>query len=132
MNETTVYNSKAAAFFYKHTGYSYDPKTETADEGRARCAVALATAENIANNHGVWFEWSPDDCTNRTFTDEGEEYQLWQCAAYCHDINDGAPPHLLASLGGIDLGPDGHARTPYHRVIEAELAAESLSQLLMD
>jgi hypothetical protein len=29
-------------FFWKHSGYSYDPKTETRAQGRRRCAEALA------------------------------------------------------------------------------------------
>ena len=38
-----------AEFFFTHAGYSYDPKTETPEQGRAKCAQRLAEAEEEAD-----------------------------------------------------------------------------------
>ena len=35
-------------FFFDNAGYSYDPKIETAVEGKIRCAKQLALAERAA------------------------------------------------------------------------------------
>lgn len=48
-------------FFYNHAGFSYDPKTETPEQGRARCAKLLAKAEEFAIEESIRFEWMPDD-----------------------------------------------------------------------
>jgi len=32
-------------FFLKHAGYSYNPQTETKEQGRRRCAKALVQAK---------------------------------------------------------------------------------------
>jgi hypothetical protein len=107
-------------FFFSHAGYSYDPKTETPTQGRWKCARRLAAAERTACANGYSFDWSQDDITNRDFTDEGPEYYLWQCV--CRDMS-GA---VVASLGGVDFGPDGEPwSSDCRRVVEAELAAEA-------
>lgn len=109
-------------FFFKHAGYSYDPKKETKLQGRWRCATALALAERKANNVGLRFEWSVDpDCDSSEFSEEKPAWALWQCLARGQD---GKP---CASLGGIDFGRRGEPwGQPYKRVVEAELAAEAL------
>lgn len=110
-------------FFFKHAGYSYDPRTETKEQGRIRCAMNLAACEGIARNAGVSFEWAEDpDADSREFAPKKSRYALWCCVA--RDCN-GLP---VASLGAIDFGPDG---TPwgdnYRRVVEAELACEHVN-----
>jgi hypothetical protein len=47
-------------FFYEHAVYSYDPKTETAEAGRIRCAKDLAEAEVIGQRLDYQFEWDWD------------------------------------------------------------------------
>lgn len=106
------------AFFYENAGFSYDPECETADQGRMRCARALAFAEERRKLAGAWVTWESDP---EPFDDDvhgPDEYgyiaALWQYDA------DGDRPVILASLGAIDAEP-GH---PYRRVVEAELASE--------
>lgn len=107
-------------FFLKHSGYSYDPKTETRMQGRIRCAQMLAKAEQTAKDNGVRFAWSVDsDVDSSDFSDEMPAWQLWECLAYDEDGN------VVASLCGIDFGRDGQPYgQPYARVVEAELALE--------
>ncbi len=106
-------------FFFEHAGYSYDPKTETAQVGRIRCARGLALAEHVASELGWQYEWCDD----------------WQGDHSCYEENEGpescescvlrdAQGKVLASLGCID-----DADNSYRRVIEAELASEALAEL---
>ena len=55
-------------FFYEHAGYSYDPKCETQNQGRRRCARGLAKAEAKASKLGFTFEWDYDgmDSSDKT------------------------------------------------------------------
>lgn len=120
---------KAIEFFHTHAGFSYDPKTQTEDEGRLECAIALANAELTAENNGWTFHWEQsEDMTNqslnrafREWTDKGPEYFTWNC--YCQDENG----DTLSSLCGVDFSPD---RDPwmddYRRVVQAELALEAI------
>lgn len=115
----------AARFFYEHAGYSYNAATETAEQGRERCARNLAAAEGIAREAGVSFDWSIDtDADSSEFSDD-EPYALWECVAY------DCAGNIVASLHAIDFGPDGspHA-SDYRRVVEAELADEYISREL--
>ncbi len=109
-------------FFLRHAGFSYDPKTETADAGRRRCARDLANAEK-RGYAGVSFAWLIDpDTDSSEWCDEPPAYDQWVCV--CRDPNG----NVLASLGGIDFGRDGSPYSdPYRRVVEAELAQEALS-----
>lgn len=110
-------------FFYVHAAYSYGPD-ETPEQGKARCAREYAKAESDARDSDVSYQWDLDpDIDSREFYD-GEPYRLWQCVAY------DATENVVASLHGIDLGPDGTPHgTPYRRVVEAELATEALAEL---
>lgn len=112
--------SPAAAFFYRNAGYSYTPGKETKEQGRRRCARALAAAERAALDAGASFEWDTDpDCTSADFSDADPPWRLWICIA--RDANG----DVFASLGAIDFGRDGSPwRDPYRRVVEAELALE--------
>lgn len=105
-------------FFYDHAGWSYDPKTETEQQGRRRCAASLAAAESRALDLGVRYEWTEDPHADRSGIDH--QGPLWGCVAHWNG-------DTIASLGGIDLGENGSTVThPYARVIEAELALEGL------
>ena len=106
-------------FFYAHAGYSYNPQTETKQQGRARCAKSLAAAEKLAQEEGLVCDWSIDPYIDSSEFSDGEPYALWQCV--CRSFSG----EHLSSLGGVDFGPDGEPRgDKYARVIEAELAAE--------
>lgn len=118
--------TKDQAFFFGHAGYSYDPITQTPEQGRTLCAINLAAAEEKARNAGVSFAWSIDpDCTSADWKGNREDggkyrnpWQTWICCAY--DANG----ELLDSLGGIDFGRDGSPwGDTYRRVCEAEIAA---------
>ncbi len=116
----------AEKFFFDHAGYSYDPVTETPEQGRIRCARNLAAAEALAREAGVSFAWEVDqDIDSSDFDDSTDPWALWTCVAY--DCT-GA---VAASLGGVDFGRDG---TPhgddYRRVVEAELADECIDRTL--
>lgn len=114
-------------FFYEHAGYSYDPATETQDQGRQRGARILARAERKARQQGYYFVWGYDGRDSSEWiannTDGGQNrnpWPTWQCLAY--DANG----HVVASLHGIDFGRDREPwGDPYRRVVEAELALEA-------
>jgi hypothetical protein len=105
-------------FFYDQAGYSYDPKTETQEQGRIKCAKRLAQAELCAKQNRVRYEWERDDITSKDFSDEKPYYSLYVCVAYHNG-------KAIDSLGGIDFGrgnrPHGQ---PYKRVVEAELSLD--------
>ncbi len=108
-------------FFYNESGYSYNPKTETREQGRMRGAKALAKAEAHAKDVGYIFEWGYDDVDSSEWSDETPPYAQWICIV--RDANG----EVLASLGGIDFGRDGEPwGDPYKRVVEAELASEAI------
>lgn len=94
-------------FFFDNAGYSYDPKVETLEQGRAKCAQRLAAAEAEADRRGLWVEWVDDD----------EEDGAPRWCALLRDSNSA----ILNSLGGIDV-----CAGPYARVVAAELAADVL------
>lgn len=111
------------AFFLANAGYSYNPKTETPEEGKLNSAIALAEAEAKGKDIGLHFGWEQDDVTTEDFSDEAPFYPLWICTCYF----EGQP---VAGLGGIDLGADGQPHSKaYPRVIQAELAAEALESV---
>ncbi len=115
------------AFFLKWAGFSYDPKTETKEQGRRRCARLLATAEKAAREAGVSFKWEIDPLITsadwlKSYEDGGKyraPWETWVCSMY-DEAGD-----LRASLGGIDFGRGGNPyESTYRRVVEAELATE--------
>lgn len=111
-------------FFYEHAGYSYDPKTETAEQGRMRCAKELAEAESIASRLGWEHSWEWDDsgCSGCDCDSEdcacssGAEHETLGCV-----LKD-EHGKVLASLWGICGATD-----TYRRVVEAELSDEALA-----
>ncbi len=106
--------ARTVAFFLEHAGWSWNPKTETEQQGRHRCAQALTDAEAWALDQGIRYEWQEELCPDRS----GVEHNgaLWLCLAWLGG-------KVVGSLGGIDLGPEGEPwNVPYGRVVEAELA----------
>lgn len=105
-------------FFKSFAGFSYDPKTETAEDGKRRCARELALAERKARDAGLSFVWQADDITSEEFSDEKPFRQLFICLLIDRTGK------TLASCGGIDLANGDSFSDPYCRVMEAELASE--------
>lgn len=108
-------------FFFDNAGYSYNPKKETAQQGRIQCAKDLAFAELTAERMQWSYSWIWDTDPDLSWMSEEErsqEHETFVCI-----LND-ADGNWLESLGGItDPSND------YRRVIEAELAAEALAHL---
>lgn len=101
-------------FFHQWAGFSWDPKTETREQGKARCAQLHATAEAWARDAGVRFQWVRDPDCDRSGIEHGGP--LWLCMAWRDST-------CIGSLGSVDLGESGEPwGDPYARVIEAELA----------
>lgn len=110
-------------FFYENAGFSYDPKTESPEEGRRRCAVEMSYEEQRARNLGYSFSWEPDDLDSSEFSDDQPAWKLWVCTMY------GPSGAVCNSLSGVDFGRDGIPYgNPYRRVVEAELAVEEMSR----
>lgn len=111
-------------FFYQHAGYSWNPKTETQEQGRIRCAKELAEAELQADRRNWSYEWSDDWSigSHKKFYGEDSAYadhEPSSCESCVLRDEDG---NVLASLGCID-----DADNNYRRVIEAELTDEALT-----
>jgi hypothetical protein len=119
-------SQQAVAFFYEQAGWSYNPSNETAEEGRARGALRLATAEDYAQTHDWMFAWEPDP--EPCYCDaDSHEHEVEFCVLFdrAHDDFDAVgrllKRRILASLYGI-CG----ATREYRRVVEAELALEAM------
>lgn len=115
------------AFFFKHAGYSHNPKTETPEQGRTRCAIALAEAEALyMQAHrvaDVGIEWAEEDPRALGYR-KGKDYKdSLEMATVWHREASGEV-NYLAHLGGIS-----DAGINYRRVIRAELAHECADQL---
>jgi hypothetical protein len=119
----------AIEFFARESGLCIEPG-QTEAQARAQCAWRLVCAEVAAHEAGAWFEWSIDpEITSAEWSDDEPAYQTWQCVMYMPD--DDGDRTAIDSLHGIDLGPDGHpTRDKYARVVEAELAENSIGVLL--
>jgi hypothetical protein len=114
----------AYLFFLRNAGYSYDPKTETKQAGRSRCARQMAKAERDARALGMSYVWQndtegcsgcgcgSDDCDCST----GRDHVTLGCILYSDTGKH------LASLWSI-CNPSWD----YRRVVEAELAMEALA-----
>jgi len=110
-------------FYYDNAGYSYDPKTETPEQGRLRCAESLAAATRRVADQGIRFVWDIDpDIDSSEWTDEQPAWQTYHCTA----IN--SEGESLACIGGVDFGRNGDPNTDsYARVVQAELAIECVT-----
>ena len=112
----------AVEFFVQHAGFSYNPATETPEQGKLRCARALVSAERWAAVNDLTVEWADDWDGDNSYTEQAEfdGYTVTTCEMARLVDTDG---NVLASLGCIDDATDD-----YRRVIEAELAEEAKSQ----
>lgn len=118
---TTQDLTAAERFFYEHAGYSYDPKTETAEDGRVRCARELAIAERklIEGPYQIHVEPSEFPWDG----DEPYDGPLWDMTLYRlgeYSTDD----EIIGSLCCIAEEEDG----PYLRVVAAELADEYIPE----
>lgn len=123
-------------WFFKHAGYSYDPKTETPTQGRWRCAREAVKAEKEFHARGWTFALEPDECHDWSDTPDGADAG---CCDWCNEplnargecrnehyvygavLRDESGA-VLASIWGV-VDPD----TAYERVLRAELASEALA-----
>ncbi len=110
-------------FFYLNAGYSHDPKTETAEQGRIRCARQLAEAEEISERMDWEFDWAWDECPDLSWMSDEDREQEHEVLC-CRIPDPKNPRYSLATLCGI-TDPD----SKYRRVIEAELASEAIAEL---
>jgi hypothetical protein len=135
-------------FFYDAVGYSYDPVTETPEEGRrARVARALASAEARAEAAGITFDWVEDDVPFECGCDDATCESHDPHTAFGCILRD-ARGESHGSLWWISFGSGGnpfprgansnvpdairHAGTridPYARIVQAELALEYFAHL---
>jgi hypothetical protein len=111
----------AYLFFYRNAGFSYDPKTQSKQQGRAETARKLAKAERDARALGYTFIWSDDWEVGSHVKQYGSESYPAEptTCEYCQIID--AEGRSQGSLGCID-----DATREYRRVVEAELALEEL------
>jgi hypothetical protein len=106
-------------FFYEHAGYSFNPATETEEEGRMAGARALAEAEGRVKAGPYFFTEEPDDQPwDGDFPYDGP---LWHVALLSVEGATGAT--CVAGIGGVACELD----SDYMRVVRAELALEHLS-----
>ena len=114
--------TKQQQFFYDNAGFSYDPATETQEQGKQRCAIALANAETKAAQEGIEFVIEPDPDADESWMDgESQEYQdKWRGKAWQVVLWDADGKNVLASLGGC------YGDKKYERVVRAELALEAM------
>jgi hypothetical protein len=122
MTKPEMRRALAVKFFYANAGYSYDPKTETAEQGRQRCAEILASAEEHFIASGWHLEWQDDwDIgSHRDFYGEDSCYAKREPRTCEGAILKDSAGNVLASLWCID-----NATMDYRRVIRAELASEA-------
>jgi hypothetical protein len=108
-------HAERVAFFYEHAGYSFNPATETREQGRKRCARQLAVAEHnrIAGPYFISIEPDPEPYEG----DESYDGPLWVVSLY--RVDDRVEPECLASCSVVCDEGD-----PYLRVVAAELAVE--------
>jgi hypothetical protein len=118
-------------FFFEYTGWRYDPKTETSNQGRWRRARDLVEAEREAHVRGWTYRWEWDDdqdsgCCECTEPESGCPCARGECGGHevlgC--ILQTTYESHADSLWGIS-DPSEEDR----RVIEAELASEHLADI---
>ena len=111
----------AEKFFYKHAGFSYDPQTETKNQGKRRCATEMAEAEAYLQDMQWSASWEWEQFADLSWmTDEEREQEHEVLCCILRDEHG----NVLASLGNI-VDADLH----YMRVVEAELADEVYNEI---
>lgn len=117
--------TKDEQFFYDHAGFSYDPATETAEQGHQRTARNLAGAERWARANG--YELVVEDEPNyASAADEQVERIEAGESVYVGARLVSAEGTTVAALGGIEV--EGYD-DPYLRAVGAELADEARYEL---
>jgi hypothetical protein len=114
----------AVRFFYSNAGFYHDPKVETRNQGRWRCAREMARAERESYVRGWHVGWSEDWTCGSHIKEFGADCYPKEPATCESAILVDADDNVLASLGCIDDASDA-----YRRVIEAELAVEALHEI---
>lgn len=128
--------TKAEQFFHDNAGFSWNPQTETQEQGKERCAREIARAEEYAREHGWYAEWELEQENPRDVLGEPDEVNgpfydptndFVSCVLWSNpDDSPAFTSEVLASLGMIEESKDVRERQNYRRVIEAELALEAL------
>ena len=128
---TNITQQREAVSFFAANAGTAQLAGETFYQAVGRCAAELADAEEWASQHGIMFDWEWDDMDSSEFSDAPEPWQLWRCTAFADDESDALESvQIVAMLGGVDFGPDGHpSDDDYSRVVEAELAEEARAYL---
>ena len=120
--------TKDEQFFYDNAGYSYDPASETPEQGREHCARELARAEVYGREQEWEVEWRADSDADESFIESWEptEQAEWNESEHCAEVAilRNSAGEILASCGGIwDVSRE------YRRVMEAELMSEALGDI---
>lgn len=110
--------NEAEQFFMRHAGWSYDPETETPEQGMIRGARQLAAAEARFKAGPYFANHEPDD--QPWDGDEPYDGPLWIVSLY--SVAGTSEPELIGSLGSVACEADD----PYMRVVIAELASEHI------
>lgn len=114
------HSKQAEDFFYEWAGWGYDPKKETADQGRRRGAKLLAKAERIASDLGWKTEWEEDQ---EPWEGEGDPpNEVLNAVLYDENYE------VVGSLSSIGMSGNQAEDRRYGRVVEAELALEAASE----
>jgi hypothetical protein len=113
--------NSAEQFFYDHAGFSYDPNTQTMEEGHVETAKALAEAERKMLAGPYFADIGPE--YGAVYDGDGGPYYgpIWTVTLY--SVEDADNPDPIGSLGGVACD-DGD---PYLRVVAAELALEHIA-----
>lgn len=108
----------AERFMWEHAGWSYDPKRETSEEGRVRCARELAAAEQALKDAGWEYEVvnDPFEYPGNAPRDVGP----WSGIV----LRDGGVLRYEFALWGIDTPS---AEGDYGRTVAAGLALEAMA-----
>lgn len=129
-------------FFYHNAGRSYRPDHESETVGTLRAALTLAAAERWSYSVGALYQWDDDPDGAEVQNEDGS----WQtlpavsCTVYvpcamCRHGDDilscerGLESHMGASLCGIAESDHHSERKAYRRVVEAELALETMPEV---
>ncbi len=113
--------TKQEQFFYDHAGTSWNPATETQEQGKIRGAREYAKAETWAAQNGYTFDAEPDQDADESWMDnETQEYRdEWSGKAWCMVMYTPEGEHCQ-SLGACYGDHD------YKRVVRAELSLEEM------
>lgn len=114
---------EAIKFFHEHNGVSWNPATETEEQGRVRCAREAANLEAMFDAWGFTFSWDIDEDGSVLEPDDNIRHNgdrtFWICSIFAWGENVGC-------LCGIDLGHNDPRSDPYARVVQVELAREHM------